>query len=118
MGQGSSGRDSGNCCINPGNKLIAKYTFEGNMKDGAISKLLINKTGHRLTQYKKIVDYLLVLCADKNYQGLDDVIWNRIDQVKTDNMPTYPDVIEFIIVVVVAVIYFIVVVLNSSGIIL
>ena len=61
------------------------------MKDGPISKLLITKTGQRPTQYKKIVDTLLVLLADKNYQGLNDVIWNGIDQVKTYFMPTYLD---------------------------
>ena len=49
------------------------------MKDGSISKLLINETGHKSTQYKKITDTLPVLCADKNYQGINDVIWKRID---------------------------------------
>ena len=43
------------------------------MKDGPISKLIITKTGSRPTQYKKIIDTLPVLCADKNYQGLDEV---------------------------------------------
>ena len=61
------------------------------MEDSLISKLLITKTGHRLTQYKKIIDTLPVLCADKNYQGIDDVIWNGIDQVRTDFMTPYPD---------------------------
>ena len=44
------------------------------MKDGPISKLLIIKTGHRPTQFKKITDTLPVLCADKNFQGLDEVL--------------------------------------------
>ena len=61
------------------------------MKDSLISKLLITKTGHRPTQYKEITDTLPVLCADKNYQGINDVIRNRIDQVKKDFMPTIPD---------------------------
>ena len=54
------------------------------MKDGLNSKLMITKTGHRPTQYKKVIDILPVLCVDKNYQGLDDVIQNRIDLVETD----------------------------------
>ena len=61
------------------------------MKDGPISKLIITETGHRPTQYKKIVDTLPVLCADKNFQGLDDVIWTEIDLVETNYMPSYPD---------------------------
>ena len=61
------------------------------MKDGPTSKLLITKTGHRPTQYRKITDTLPVLCADKNYQVIDDVIWNEIDWVKTYFMPTYLD---------------------------
>ena len=71
--------------------MIAKYAFEEKIKDGPISKFLITKTGHRPTQYKKIVDTLLVLCADKNYQGLDDVIWTGIDLVEINYIPTYPD---------------------------
>ena len=35
------------------NKTIATYAFEGKMKDGPISKLLITETGIP-TQYKKI----------------------------------------------------------------
>ena len=65
------------------------------MKNGQISKLLFNKTGHRPIQYKKITDTLPVLCADKNYWGIDDIIWNRIDQVKRDFMTTYPDVTQW-----------------------
>ena len=61
------------------------------MKDSPISKLTITKTGHRSTQYKKIVDTLPVLCPDKNYQGTNDVIWTRNNLVETDFMPTYPD---------------------------
>ena len=61
------------------------------MKDGPISKLLITETGYRPAQYKKIVDTLAILCADKNYQGLDDVIQNRIDRVEMDLIPAYLD---------------------------
>ena len=80
-GRGGRGRGGpgGKCRNDRAIKLIAKYTFEGKMKDSPISKLLVTETGHRPTQYKKIVDTLPVLCADKNYQGLDDVIRNGID---------------------------------------
>ena len=61
------------------------------MKDGLISKLIITKTRHRRTQYKKIIDTLPVLCADKNYQGIDDVIWTGTNLVETDFMPFYSD---------------------------
>ena len=61
------------------------------MKDVPISKLIITKTGHRPTQYKKIVDTLPILCVDKNYQDIDDVFCNGIDLVKADFTPTYPD---------------------------
>ena len=59
------------------------------MKDSPISKLSITKTGHRPTQDKKIVDTLPVLYADKNYQGLNDVIWNGIILVEADFTPQY-----------------------------
>ena len=61
------------------------------MKDGPISKLLITKTGHRPTQFKKITDTLPVLCADNNFQGLDEVIWTGCNLVETDFIATYPD---------------------------
>ena len=71
--------------------ITNKYSFKGKIKDIPTSKLIITETGHRPTQYKKIVDILSVLCADKNYQGIDDVIWTGNDLVETDFMPTYPD---------------------------
>ena len=37
------------------------------MKGGPISKLIITENRHRRTQYKKDIDTLLVLYADKNY---------------------------------------------------
>ena len=89
-GYGSRGHSNrhNNCRLN----LIAnKYSFEGKMKDGLISKLIITKIGHRPTQYKKIVDTLPVLCTDKNYQGLDDVIWTGINIVEAEFMLLYQD---------------------------
>ena len=61
------------------------------MKDSLISKLTITKTGHRPTQFKKITDTLPVLCADKNFQGLDEVLRTKHDLVETDFIPTYPN---------------------------
>ena len=82
-GQGPGGRERGNFRNNCGNNLIAnRYLFEEKMKDGPISKLIITEIGHGSTHYKKIIDTLPVLCADKNYQGLDDVIWNGINLVE------------------------------------
>ena len=61
------------------------------MKDGQISKLTITETGHRATQYKKIIDTLPVLCTDKNYRGINDVLQNKIDLVEVDFIPIYSD---------------------------
>ena len=94
-GQGRSpgDRGRGNCRNNCRNNSIAnKYSFEGKLKDGPISKLIIAETGHRPTQYKKVIDTLPILCTDKNYQSLDDAIWNRIDLVEADFTPPYLDV--------------------------
>ena len=74
-----------------GNNLIAKYTFAGKMKDGPLSKLTINETGHRPSQFKKISDALPVFCADKNYRGLDEVLRTGRDLVEDDFMLAYPN---------------------------
>ena len=57
-GRGGCGRGAptgsvrGDCCNDRGNKSIAKYSFEGKIKDNLISKLRITKTGHRFSQFK------------------------------------------------------------------
>ena len=61
------------------------------MRDGPISKLIITKTGHIPTQFKKITDTLPVLCADKNYQGLDKALQIGTNLVEADFMPPYPN---------------------------
>ena len=61
---GSGGQGHGDCGNNCG-KTVAKYSFEGKMKDGPLSKLTITKGGQQATQYKKILDALPVFCADK-----------------------------------------------------
>ena len=67
QGQGGpNGSGRGDCRNGCRNNSITKYSFEWKMKDGPIYKLTITKTGHRLSQFKKISDTLFVLCADKN----------------------------------------------------
>ena len=91
-GQGApDGSGRSDYCNDCGNKSIAKYSFEGKMKDGPISKLTITKTGHRPSQFKKISDALPVLCADKNYQGHNEVLPTGRNRVETDFMLDYPD---------------------------
>ena len=92
QGQGPSGRSHGNRRNDCRNNLIAnKYASEGKKKDNPISKLIITETGHRPTQYKKVIDTLTVLCVDKNYQGFDDFIWNGIHLVEAYFTLPYPD---------------------------
>ena len=59
-----NGSGRGDHCNNCGNNSIAKYSFEGKMKDDLIYKLTSTKTGHRPSQFKKISDALPVFCAD------------------------------------------------------
>ena len=51
------------------------------MKDGFIFKLTITGTGHLATQYKNVLDTLPVLCVDKNYRCINDVLctWINLD---------------------------------------
>ena len=79
------------CHNGRGNKSIAKYSFEGKMKDGPISKLTSTKIGHRPSQFKKIRNDLPVFCANKNYQGLNEVLRTGRDKVEGDFMPSYPN---------------------------
>ena len=92
QGQGGpNGSGRGDCRNGRGKNSITKYSFEGKMKDGPTSKLTITETGHRPSQFKKISDTLSVLYADKNYHGFDEVLCTRLDPVKDDFMPDYPD---------------------------
>ena len=54
-GRGRRGHTSGR-----GNSSTAKYLFEGKMKDGCLSKLIITESANRAIQYKKITDALSV----------------------------------------------------------
>ena len=65
-GRGGRGNDRG--------KTVAKYSFEGKMKDGPLSKLTITEGGQQATQYMKILNALPVFCADKGYKFIDNII--------------------------------------------
>ena len=88
---GPSGSSRGNYHNSCRNNSIAKYSFEGKKKDGPLFKLTITETGHRPSQFRKISDALPVLCTDKNYRGLDEVIRTGSDRVETDFMSDYPN---------------------------
>ena len=83
---GRSGRGS-----NRGNSTTARYSFEGKMKDGPLSKLTITEAGQRATQFKKIIDALPVFCADKGYRFIDDIIGTNKGLLEKAFLPTYPD---------------------------
>ena len=87
-GQGDSGGRGG--CGNNCGKIVVKYSFEGKMKNGPLSKLTITKGGQRATQYKKIIDALPVFCADKGYKFIDNVIWTNTKLQEASFLPTYP----------------------------
>ena len=92
QGQGGpSGSSRGNRRDGRGNNSIARYSFEGKLKDGPISKLIITETGHRPSQFKKISDALPVLYADKNFRGFNELLQTEHDRVDTDFMPPYPN---------------------------
>ena len=61
------GEGRGGCTSDCGNSSIAKYSFEGKMKDGCLSKLTITESANRAIQYKKNIDALPVYCVDKGY---------------------------------------------------
>ena len=92
---GPSGSGRGNCHNGHENNLIAKYSYEGKMKECCLHKLIITKTGHRPSQFKKIYGALPVLCADKNFWGLNEVLWTERDLVGTDFMPPYSDATQW-----------------------
>ena len=48
------------------------------------------KTRHRPTQFKKIIYTLPVLCVEKDFRGLNEVLPTCIDLVETNFMLTYP----------------------------
>ena len=91
QGQGGSGSQGRGGCGNYRGKTVVKYSFEGKMKDGPLSKLTITKGGQRATQYKKIIDALPVFCADEGYKLINNVIWTNTELLQAAFLPTYPD---------------------------
>ena len=65
------------------------------MKGGPISELLITKTGHRPTQYKKITNTVPVLCVDKNFWNLNEVIWTEHNLVERNLVYSWDLILEF-----------------------
>ena len=59
------------------------------MKDGCISKMTITESGHQATQCKKTIDTIPVLCADKNYRYIDDVLCTWINLDEANFTPPY-----------------------------
>ena len=88
---GTGGKGRGGRGGDRGSNTTARYSFEGKMKDGPISKLTITEAGQRATQFKKIMDALPVFCADKGYRFIDEIIRTNKELVEAAFMPTYPD---------------------------
>ena len=61
------------------------------MKEGPLFKLTITKGGQRTTQYKKIIDALPVLCADKGFRYVGKIICTEMELVEATFVPSYPD---------------------------
>ena len=89
--RGGRGRGRGSHGNNRGNNTIARYSFEGKMKEGPLFKLTITKGGQQTTQYKKIIDALPVLCADKGFRYIDEIIRTNKEEVESTFLPAYPD---------------------------
>ena len=61
------------------------------MKEGTLFKLTITKGRQRTTQYKKIIDALPVLCADKGFRYVREIICTEMELVESTFVPSYPD---------------------------
>ena len=81
---GSGGRDRGGCTRGRRNSSIAKYSFEGKMKDGYLSKLTITDGSTRAVQHKKIINALPVFCTDKGYWFIDEIICKKTKLTEAD----------------------------------
>ena len=66
---GPSGSGRGDCHKGRDNNLITKYSFERKMKDSLTSKLTITKSGHRSSQFKKIVTFFLYCAQIKTFEA-------------------------------------------------
>ena len=88
---GSGGQGNGGCGCNCKNSTIDVSSFEGKLKEGYLHKLTITELTHRATQYKKTNDALLVLCADKGFQFVDNVICTNSELVEMAFLLPYPN---------------------------
>ena len=88
---GFGGQSRGGRRNNRGKNAVSRYSFGGKMKDGPLSKLTITESGQQATQYKKTIDALLVFCADKGYEFIDDVIPTNTELLGAAFLPTYPN---------------------------
>ena len=61
------------------------------MKDGCLQKLIIIECSHQATQFKKIHHALSVICVDKGFKFVDNVIHKNKELIKTNHLPTYPN---------------------------
>ena len=61
------------------------------MKYSCLRKLIITECSHCPTQFKKIRDALPVLCADKGFRIIYDVIHTYKELINTSHVPIYPD---------------------------
>ena len=65
------------------------------MKEGHLFKLTITKGGQQTTQYKKIIDALPILCADKGFRFVGEIIRTETELVEATFIPTYPDATQW-----------------------
>ena len=65
------------------------------MKEGPLFKLTITEGGQQTTQYKKMIDDLPVLCADKGFRYVGKIIRTETELVEATFKPTYPDATQW-----------------------
>ena len=59
-------------------------------KDGYLSKLIITKSRHQATQYKKFIDALPGFCTYKNYKYINAIICTSTTLTKDNFLSAYP----------------------------
>ena len=65
------------------------------MKEGPLFKLKITEGGQQTMQYKKIIHDLPVLCTDKGFRYVGEIIRTETELVKATFIPTYPDATQW-----------------------
>ena len=61
------------------------------MKDDCLNKLIITECSYQATQFKKIHNVLPVLCVDKGYRYVNDVICKNEELDKVNYLLVYLD---------------------------